>query len=151
HLRNIVRDLFPSIRFAFAFFYARFLRKGRKAPGFFVKSADNRYLLQYHGEHVAHWDSRVELTDERDALGMRRIRTHLHYSDADCQSVRKVIVAIDEHLRRHGVGYVEWLADDVENSVREYMEEKAGFHQAGTTRMSTSPEDGVVDPNLQVH
>src|SRR5205807_6922143 len=42
HLRNIVRDLFPSIRFAVTFSYARFLRRGRKAPGFFVKSADNR-------------------------------------------------------------------------------------------------------------
>ncbi|OMC20308.1 GMC oxidoreductase [Mycobacterium colombiense] len=151
HLRNIVRDLIPSIGFAIAFCYARFLRKGRKAPGFFVKSADNRYLLQYHGEHLPHWESRVELTDERDALGMRRIRTHMHFSEADYQSVRKAIVAIDEHLRRHGVGYVEWLTDDVEASVRAFMAQRTGFHQAGTTRMSTSPRDGVVDPQLQVH
>ena len=26
-----------------------------------------------------------------------------------------------------------------------------GFHQAGTTRMSASPADGVVDQNLAVH
>lgn len=151
HLRNIVRDLSPSIRFAVAFYYARFLRRGRKAPGFFVKSADNQYLLQYHGEHLPHWESRVELADERDALGMQRIRTRMHYSDADYQSVRRAVVAIDEHLRRHGVGHVEWLTDDVEGSVRAYMEKKAGFHQAGTTRMSESPEGGVVDPHLQVH
>jgi len=151
HLRNIVRDAFGSIRFAIAFSYARFLRRGRKAPGFFVQSADHRYLLQYHGEHLPHWESRVELTDERDALGMRRIRTHMHFSDADYQSVRKAIVAIDEHLRRHGVGRVEWLTDDVEGSVRAYMAKRAGFHQAGTTRMSSSPEGGVVDPHLQVH
>lgn len=151
HLRNIVRDLIGSIRFAIEFCYARFLRKGRKAPGFFVKSADNRYLLQYHGEHLPHWESRVELTDERDALGMRRIRTHMHFSEADYQSVRKAIVAIDEHLRRHGAGYVEWLTDDVEASVRAYMAKRTGFHQAGTTRMSDSPQDGVVDPQLQVH
>lgn len=151
HLRNIARDLIGSIRFAIAFCYARFLRRGRKAPGFFVKSADNRYLLQYHGEHLPHWESRVELTDERDALGMRRIRTHMHFSEADYQSVRNAIVAIDEHLRRHGVGYVEWLTDDVEASVRAYMAKRTGFHQAGTTRMSDSPQDGVVDPQLQVH
>ena len=94
HLRNIVRDLIPSIRFALRFSYARFLRRGRKAPGFFVKSADNRYLLHYHGEHLPHWESRVELTDERDALGMRRLRTHMHFSDADYESVR---AAIDGH------------------------------------------------------
>ncbi|HTX54344.1 MAG TPA: GMC oxidoreductase [Candidatus Baltobacteraceae bacterium] len=151
HLRNIVRDLFPSIRFAVTFFYARFLRKGRKAPGFFLKSADNRYLLHYHGEHLPHWESRVELADERDALGMRRIRTHMHFSDADYESVRKAITVIDEHLRRHAVGHVEWLTDDVEGSVHAYLRENAGFHQAGTTRMSKTAEGGVVDPHLQVH
>lgn len=151
HLRNIVRDLFPSVRFAVTFSYARFVRKGRKAPGFFVKSADNRYLLHFHGEHLPHWESRVELTDERDALGMRRLRTRIHFSDTDYQSVRRTIVAIDEHLRRHDAGHVEWLTDDVEGSVREFLAGHAGYHQAGTTRMSTTPEGGVVDPHLRVH
>ena len=151
HLRNIVRDVFPSIRFAVTFSYARFFRKGRKAPGFFVESADNRYPLHYHGEHLPHWESRVELADERDALGMRRIRTHMHFSDADYESVRKAIAVIDEHLRCHGVGHVEWLTDDVDGSVREYLGENAGFHQSGTTRMSETPDGGVVDPHLQVH
>ena len=151
HLRNIVRDLFPSIRFAVTFSYARFLRRGRKAPGFFVKSADNRYSLHYHGEHLPHWESRVELSDERDALGMRRIRTHMHFSDADIDSVRKAIGLIDEHLRRHGVGSVEWLSDDVEGLVRAYLGQAGGFHQVGTTRMSETAEGGVVDPHLQVH
>lgn len=151
HLRNIVRDLFGSIRFVVTFSYARFLRKGRKAPGFILKSADDRYLLHYHGEHLPHWESRVELTDERDALGMRRVRTHMHFSNDDYESVRKAIVLIDEHLRSHGVGCVEWLTDDVEGSVRAYLAERAGFHQAGTTRMSKTPDAGVVDPDLQVH
>ncbi|WP_156686551.1 FAD-dependent oxidoreductase [Mycobacterium sp. Marseille-P9652] len=151
HLRNIVRDLLPSIRFAVAFTYARFLRRGRKAPGFFVKSADNSYLLHFHGEHLPHRESRIELTDERDALGMRRVRTHMHFSEADYASVRTVIGVIDEHLRRHGVGYVEWLTDDVEGSVRAFMKGYAGYHQAGTTRMAATPDGGVVDPDLQVH
>jgi hypothetical protein len=151
HLRNIVRDLFPSIRFAVTFAYLRFFRKGRKVPGFFVKRADNRYPLHYHGEHLPHWESRVELTDELDALGMPRLRTHMHFSDADYESVRQAIVLIDEHLRRHGTGHVEWLTDDVESSVRAYLAGNAGCHQVGTTRMSKTPDGGVVDPHLQVH
>ncbi|OBH06466.1 GMC oxidoreductase [Mycobacterium sp. E1747] len=151
HLRNIIRDLFGSIRFAVRFSYARLLRRGRKAPGFFVKGSGNRYLLHYHGEHLPHWDSRIELTDERDALGMRRIRTHMYFSDADYESVRKAIDLIDEHLRRHGVGQVEWLVDDVEGSVHDFMRGYAGFHQAGTTRMSATADGGVVNPDLQVH
>jgi choline dehydrogenase-like flavoprotein len=31
------------------------------------------------------------------------------------------------------------------------MQGYAGFHQAGTTRMSHTPDGGVVDPHLQVH
>ncbi|GAB1812011.1 GMC oxidoreductase [Mycobacterium sp. MUNTM1] len=151
HVRNIARDLFGSIRFMVTFSYARFFRKGRKAPGFFVKSADNRYLLHYHGEHVPHWESRVELSDERDALGMPKIRTHMHFSDDDCESVRKAIALIDEHLRRHGVGWVEWLTDDIGGTVRAFLAGRAGFHQAGTTRMSETEAGGVVDPNLAVH
>lgn len=151
HLRNIVRDLFGSLRFAVTFSYARFLRRGRKAPGFFVKSADNRYLLHYHGEHLPHWESRVELADDRDALGMRRLRTHIHFSDADYASVRAAIAVIDAHLRRHGAGHVEWLTDDVEGAVREFLRGHAGYHQAGTTRMSRTPDGGVVDADLQVH
>lgn len=151
HLRNVVRDALPSLRFAITFSYARFLRRGRKAPGFFVKSPGNQYLLEYHGEHLPHWESHVELTDERDALGMRRIRTHLHFSDADFRSVRIALTAIDDHLRRHDAGRIEWLTDDVEGSAHAHMKQYAGFHQAGTTRMSESEEDGVVDRNLEVH
>jgi len=151
HLRNIVRDLIPSIRFAVTFSYARLIRKGRKAPGFFVKSADNRYLLHYHGEQLPHWESRIELTDERDALGMRKVRTHLHFSDVDYESARKAVELIDVYLRDNGAGSVEWLTDDAGASVREFMQGYAGFHQAGTTRMSDTAEGGVVDANLQVH
>ncbi|WP_319437067.1 GMC family oxidoreductase [Mycobacterium sp. RTGN5] len=151
HLRNIVRDLIPSIRFAVTFSYARLIRKGRKAPGFFVKSADNRYLLHYHGEQLPHWESRIELTDECDALGMRKVRTHLHFSDVDYESAHKAVELIDTYLRDNGAGSVELLTDDVGASVETFMHGYAGFHQAGTTRMSETAEGGVVDPNLQVH
>lgn len=151
HVRNIFRDLIPSIKFAFSFSWGRFFRRGRKIPGFFVKSADNAYPLQYQGEHLPHWESRVELTDERDILGMRKIRTHTHFSDEDYRSVGKAIDLIDRHLRRYGVGHVEWLTDDVAGTVREHCGNTVGFHQVGTTRMSDSPADGVVDRDLQVH
>ncbi|WP_422742539.1 GMC oxidoreductase [Mycobacterium sp. WMMD1722] len=151
HLRNVVRDLFGSLRFAVTFSYARLIRKGRKAPGFFVKSADNRYLLHFHGEQLPHWESRIELTDERDALGMRKIRTHLHFSDDEYEYARRAVGLIDTHLRDHGVGHIEWLTDDPAASVREFMRGFAGFHQSGTTRMSTDAQGGVVDTDLQVH
>lgn len=149
HLRNVARDFWPAARFAADFGYRRFLRRGRKVPGFYVQSAANAYPLLYHGEHLPHWESRVEPTRERDALGMPRLRTHLHFSGRDVESVRRAHELLDRSLRAQGLGEVEMLDDDVEGAVREQL--FGGYHQAGTTRMSSRPGDGVVDGNLAVH
>jgi choline dehydrogenase-like flavoprotein len=151
HLANIVRDLVPAAGFAVSFVYARFLRRGRKAPGFFVRSASNVYPLHYHGEHLPHYDSHVELSPQRDALGVRRLRTRLQFSDEDISSVGRAMKYLDAYLRKHCVGYLEYLDDDVDASVRKYLIGTAGYHQSGTTRMSARPEDGVVTPDLAVH
>jgi choline dehydrogenase-like flavoprotein len=149
HLRNVLRDLGPATAFALTFGYRRFVRRGRKVPGFFVRSAANVYPLLYHGEHLPHWESFVEPTAERDALGMPRLRTRLHFGDDDVRNVRRALEALDRTLRRQGLGRVEFLYDDVEEAVRSQL--FGGYHQAGTTRMSALPEDGVVDRNLAVH
>jgi choline dehydrogenase-like flavoprotein len=149
HLRNVARDLWPAARFAADFGYRRFLRRGRKVPGFYVPSAANAYPLLYHGEHLPHWDSRVEPTQERDALGMPRLRIRLRFSDLDVESVRRAHELLDRSLRAQGLGEVEMLYDDVEGAVREQL--FGGYHQAGTTRMSSRPADGVVDADLAVH
>jgi choline dehydrogenase-like flavoprotein len=149
HLRNVVSDLPGATAFALTFGYRRFLRRGRKVPGFFVRSAANVYPVLYHGEHLPHWESFVEPTAERDAYGMPRLSTHLHFSEEDVRSVRRAHEVLDRSLRVQGLGHVELLHDDVEGAVREQL--FGGYHQAGTTRMSALSEDGVVDRNLAVH
>lgn len=149
HLRNVLRDLGPATAFALTFGYQRFVRRGRKVPGFFVPSASNVYPLLYHGEHLPHWESSVEPAAERDALGMSRLRTHLYFSEEDVLNVRRAHEALDRSLRAQGLGHVEFLYDDVEQAVREQL--FGGYHQCGTTRMSANAEDGVVDGNLAVH
>jgi choline dehydrogenase-like flavoprotein len=149
HLRNVLRDLPGTVRFAFRFAYERFLRRGRKVPGFFVPSPANAYPLCYHGEHLPHWLSRVEPTDELDALGMPRLRTHLHFSDLDVAAVRRAHELLDRSLREQGLGRVEFLYDDVEAAAREQL--FGGYHQSGTTRMAADPADGVLNADLAVH
>jgi choline dehydrogenase-like flavoprotein len=149
HLGNVAADLGPAARFAASFGYRRFLRRGRKVPGFYVPSAANRYPLLYHGEHLPHFESRVEPTAVRDGLGMPRLRTHLHFSERDVAAVREAHEMLDRSLREQGLGEVEMLYDDVESAVREQL--FGGYHQAGTTRMSARPEDGVLDAELAVH
>jgi choline dehydrogenase-like flavoprotein len=150
HLRNIVQDLRPAARFAVGFSYRRFLKPGRKAPGFFVRSAANIYPLNYHGEHLPHPDSRIVLTSERDALGVPRIRTDMRFSEEDVGSVERAMRELDVALRDADVGHLEFLFDDVAAGVRGHLVGKLGYHQTGTTRMAATATEGVVDANLAV-
>ena len=149
HLRNILSDPGPAVKLALTIGYQRYIRRGRKVPGIFVPSASNVYPILYHGEHLPHYTSHVVPTSRRDALGVPRLRTQLHFGDADIRNVIQAHKHLDRYLRRHGLGCVEYLHEDSEKAIREQL--FGGYAQVGTTRMSARPEDGVLDANLAVH
>jgi choline dehydrogenase-like flavoprotein len=149
HIRNIARHLPRAIRFALTFGYERFLRPGRKVPGFVVGSPANVYPLYYHGEHLPHPDSRIVPTDEADALGMPRVQTKLRFAEDDIRCAIQAHEHLDRYLRRAGLGHLEYLFDDLEEGLRKQLLD--GYHQAGTTRMSELAQDGVLTPDLAVH
>jgi hypothetical protein len=149
HLGNVAHDLGATARFGFGFGAKRFLARGRRAPGFAVYSRDNVYPLQYHGEHLPQRESRVTLADDRDAVGMPKLRIDVRFADADVEGIVRAHRHWDDYLRRHRVGQIDYLVEDVGEAVRSRL--GAGFHQTGTTRMSARPEEGVLDPDLAVH
>jgi choline dehydrogenase-like flavoprotein len=149
HLENILRQPLASTRFGISFGVKRFLARPRRVPGFFAYNARNVYPLQYHGEHTPHRESRVSLADDRDALGMPRLRIDVRFSQADVDGVIRAHECWDAYLRRSGQGRLEYVSEDVAGIVWKRL--GAGFHQSGTTRMSIQPEDGVVNPDLAVH
>jgi choline dehydrogenase-like flavoprotein len=149
HFWNVARNLPRAAWFALTFGYGRFVRRGYKVPGVFVPSASNAYRLYYHGEHLPHYGSRVTPTSELDALGMARMQTELRFEDDDIRAAIRVHDHFDRYLRLHGLGYLEYLYEDREAAFREQLLD--GYHQAGTTRMSARPEDGVLDSQLAVH
>jgi choline dehydrogenase-like flavoprotein len=149
HVMNMVRDANATIGFVFDFGAKRFLARGRRVPGFAVHNRENVYALQYHGEHAPRCDSRVTLDDQRDRLGLRRLRIDIRYGEADVDGVVRAHRLWDEYLQAHGAGRLEYLSTDVEADIRSRF--GGGFHQVGTTRMSMRPDDGVVDPELAVH
>ena len=148
HVRNMLRDLPATAAFIPTFAYRRFLKR-RKAPGFFVRSPKNRYVLHYYGEHIPNLDSCVVLDDAVDSLGMPRLRIHYRFQEADFAGVLRAHAVWDRHLREHGCGYLEYDAGDPLENAR--ARQGGGYHQSGTTRMATNPSDGVVDPDLRVH
>lgn len=149
HVRNVVRHLPRALRFALTFGYERFLRPGRKVPGFVVPSPSNVYPLYYHAEHLPHPDSRIAPTEETDALGIPRIQTNLRFADEDIRCAIRAHEDFDRYLRRAGLGHLEYLFDDPAEGLRGQLLD--GYHQAGTTRMSELPQDGVLNPHLAVH
>ncbi len=151
HLANMARDLPRTLAFIPSFGYKRFV-PWRRVPGFFQYSASNSYPLHYHAEQVPNPDSRVRLSGARDALGMRRVDLDLRFVRQDVDGVLRSHEIWDAWLRRHGKGRLDYFEADAEARAASVWEQAAdGFHQCGTTRMSASPADGVVDAQCAVH
>ena len=148
HIVNMLRNPLKTFAFIPTFGIKRFLVR-RKIPGFFQYSKANCYDLHYHGEQIPNWDSRVYLSDQVDRLGMRRLAIDYQFHQQDVDSIVEAHRLLDEYLRRHSIGSLEYLADDLEQSVWDQAAD--GYHQVGTTRMSTDPSQGVVDPDCKVH
>jgi choline dehydrogenase-like flavoprotein len=100
-------------------------------------------------EPVPNPSSRVVLTGERDALGLRRLALDWRLSPLDKHSVRRTLELFGMETGAAGLGRVRIgmsASDD------DWPDDLAGgWHHMGTTRMSAEPTRGVVDPNLRVH
>ena len=94
--------------------------------------------------------SRVTLADQTDALGMPLLRIDWRIGELERRSVRRLNELILMELRRAGFEEIfrnnQLLADaNWRSQFSEYN------HPSGTTRMSDSPKEGVVDRNCKVH
>jgi hypothetical protein len=148
HVANIARHPLRTGRFALGFGSRRLLAKSRKEPGYMVHNPKNIYPLEYHGEHLPQFNSRVWLTDDRDALGMPRLGLDLKFSDEDLEGVVRAHEHWDKYLRATGIGRLTYLEPDPRSSIRRRL--GGGFHQTGTTRMSGDPSAGVVNSDLKL-
>jgi choline dehydrogenase-like flavoprotein len=149
HLANVLRSPAATTAFAGKLAYGRYLQPGRRVPGFFVRNRDNVYALLYQSEHLPNRDSRVLLAAQRDALGVPRLRTQMRIAQRDIDAVARTHRLLDDYLRRHALGRLEYIVEDFDKAIRDRF--FYGCHQSGTTRMAARPEDGVLDANLAVH
>ncbi len=96
-------------------------------------------------------DSRVVLTDRTDALGMPRIDLQWRIGTLDKELLRRTVTHMADELESMGLGRLvmePWLTDPGEVWGTKPF---GGLHLMGTTRMSESPAEGVVDPTGRVH
>jgi len=95
-------------------------------------------------------DSRITLSDRRDALGMPRARLDWRLSEADFQTMRAVTTAVGAELARTGLGRTR-LAEELEMETPPDGFVQGGYHHMGSTRMADDPGAGVVDADCRVH
>ena len=108
----------------------------------------NGLALSTRFEPVPNPDSRVLLIGERDALNMRRIQLNWKLSDLDKHSVRRTLEILAADVGRTGLGRMRILFDGQGPWPQDLA---GGWHLMGTTRMSDSAHQGVVDRNCRVH
>ena len=99
-------------------------------------------------------DSRVTLSDDTDAFGLRRVALDWRLSAQDVQTMRTAVVTFGAHMAEQDIGRLQmapWLEADAPKFPGIADDEVGGKHHLGTTRMSATPETGVVDANCRLH
>jgi choline dehydrogenase-like flavoprotein len=90
--------------------------------------------------------NRVTLSDERDALGLPRVRLHWNIAAEDFRTLERGIWLAALAIGEAGLGRVQLRLDEA------WRDRVTGaFHHLGTTRMADSPARGVVDAQCRVH
>ena len=92
-------------------------------------------------------ESRVRLSEERDALGQRRVVLDWRLGALERDSLRRTLEILAEDLAAAGTARVR-IEDASAAGAPEFT---GGEHHMGTTRMSGDPSTGVVDRDCRVH
>jgi len=135
HGRRLVRHLASRV--------ARKVRQAVDAPNSAVA-----YRLHHFSEQAPNPRSRVRLADDKlDPFGQPCAELDLQFTDDDIRDVLRGQEIIKEEVERKGLGRIEM--EDYDQVPPPGI--KGGFHHMGTTRMHSSPRQGVVDANSRVH
>ncbi len=157
HLRNLLTDPVTAATAVPRFLWQRYGAR-RRMPGFFLRNGQHRYGLEYQGEHLPDPESRLTLSDRRDATGACRLRIDLRFGERDAENVVRAHAALGDWLEAEGLGTLDYRVPAPERAGAVLAAARHGNHQIGTVRMAARPGDGVVDhrgtcfctPNLHV-
>ena len=104
-------------------------------------------------EQVPHRANRIQLSNDRDVLGMRIAAIDWRPRDTESETFMSYMRRFDGFWRRRRMeqlAAIEWVAEPeaIDTNFLSRIEAGDVFHPAGTTRMGTSRKDAVVDKNL---
>ncbi|PRY66662.1 choline dehydrogenase-like flavoprotein [Vreelandella songnenensis] len=108
-------------------------------------------MLRAAWEQEPRFENRIELGEERDALGIPRSRLVWEQSELDRHTIRESMLLLGEYLLDEDTGRIQltdWLA--ALPVVLPTDGEIAGRHHMGGTRMSHTPEQGIVNSDCRL-
>lgn len=116
--------------------------------GYLQKTSDNSISMHLVLEPNPNPDSRITLSSTRDLLGQRQVRVRWLLTPSELSNADRALelVAIEFGRMGSGRGHGAMFTD----KSRWPGNLEAGNHHCGTTRMSDSPETGVVDADCRV-
>lgn len=100
-------------------------------------------------EQRPHADSRVTLTDDKDANGIPRAELQWRTRSEDYTSCYLTLQKIAHAVGASGLGRMRISLEDLQGDGLNLK--YWGHHHMGTTRMSADARSGVVDPNCRMH
>ncbi|MFQ5561311.1 MAG: GMC oxidoreductase, partial [Nitrospinota bacterium] len=112
--------------------------------------AENQFShieVQHAVEQTPHPENRLMLDDSRDAFGQPRSRLHWRWRSEDRRRIARAQIILKEEIEKTGIGLLKLENDNGDPQVIG----SSKHHHIGTTRMSETPELGVVDQNCRVH
>lgn len=111
----------------------------------------SEFDLHGSAEIIPCYQSRIRLSEQKDALGIPRAIVDLKVTADQDERVMAAAVAFAKEAGKAGIGRVRVPQNPEELQRLPGHTEKFGSHHIGTTRMHQNPRFGVVDPNGRVH
>lgn len=105
------------------------------------------YYLMYVSGNRPNRKSRIELSKDRDSLGVPRIKLHWHIPDDDVNNAIMYSGILSDYLSKKSLGRIKKVmfeAPPIEKNL------SVGMHHIGTTRMYSTSSGGVVDKNCKI-
>lgn len=124
--------------------YNEFVLREEPIPAF------ENVLLEANSEQSPNPESRVILGNERDPLGMPRVRLDWRMTEIDKRTLIAVAETAAAELARLGFGRTRlepWVIDQSDD----WGGDAGDYHHMGTTRMAEDPKNGVIDGNCRMH
>lgn len=128
-----------------------------ESPIELIQSIRNRQLkaglriaMRFQIEQAPNAESRIMLVDDRDSLGIRRIKLSWKFSEIERRTVDVLTAYTAKCLQDQKIGTLKFDKELVEHMTDLPRDLRGGQHHSCTTRMASTDKEGVVDSNLRV-